>query len=737
MKNNKKGFISITIIYSFFILFVSILLLILYNYINDRKMNNKIKSDLLNTLRDKSPDITLSDYGSTSPHPSYNVNILILDGGNGIASAKYTWSANPLDEAVTDLSSYNETISAPTDPGFYYLIVKACDVNDHCKTVITNFFQVGDTYICKKAETLHNENCSNTDEDGHCLGFGLEQNAVINYGNFSSNYFDDVGTAYDCDVNGDGTYDPVTERFYYLNDFYNTDTKEFDDKKAVLVYYANVHNGVANNTYTCAYTTGSSQTPTTAYNELPTTTQWSNVSLIASERDIISTNGFDQFSRVYSYTGSSQTFTANYTGTYKVELWGAQGGDGQLAKGGLGAYTSGLIELTNNETLYVYVGGENSGRTGGYNGGGNGSNDTQFFGGGGATDVRLVSGTWNDPESLASRIMVAGGGGGSYNYQEMYHYYTDGGAGGTFIGASGGVMHGGPASKGGTQLEGGKGNNGNSTYSGSFGQGGNGANNLGTGGGGGYYGGGGTYNVGGSAEGGAGGSSYISGQVGSIAIAAADDLSPRLDSNNEVCTYPSTIVECSYHYSGKKFTETEMVDGNGYESVFSLNPDTDAFEINLGEKTDMPTHDGTDLMTGNEGNGFAKITYLGVYNPTTESYDLPADLPTNMFTYTNKAARLLSYQELKRCVDLSTYSFNTTAQIGLKNSCTFLYENTKFANPNNVEGYFLESYYPDDNTIWVYDSSKNAIYSGVSKSTSNKYGVRPVIEIPKTRIQYN
>ena len=188
MKNNKKGFISITIIYSFFILFITILLLIMYNYINDRKMNNKIKSDLLNTLRDKSPDIALSDYGSTSPHPSYNVNILILDGGNGIASAKYTWSTNPLDEAVTDLSSYNETITAPTDPGFYYLIVKACDVNDHCKTVITNFFQVGDTYICKKAELLHNENCANTDENGHCIGYGFQQNAVINYGNFSSNY---------------------------------------------------------------------------------------------------------------------------------------------------------------------------------------------------------------------------------------------------------------------------------------------------------------------------------------------------------------------------------------------------------------------------------------------------------------------------------------------------------------------------------------------------------------------
>jgi hypothetical protein len=28
----------------------------------------------------------------------------------------------------------------------------------------------------------------------------------------------------------------------------------------------------------------------------------------------------------------------------------------------------------------------------------------------------------------------------------------------------------------------------------------------------------------------------------------------------------------------------------------------------------MPTHDGTSTMTGNDGNGYAKITYLGTTN---------------------------------------------------------------------------------------------------------------------------
>ena len=34
---------------------------------------------------------------------------------------------------------------------------------------------------------------------------------------------------------------------------------------------------------------------------------------------------------------------------------------------------------------------------------------------GGASDVRLVPGNWNDPEGLCSRIIVAGGGGASGN----------------------------------------------------------------------------------------------------------------------------------------------------------------------------------------------------------------------------------------------------------------------------------------------------------------------------------
>ena len=60
------------------------------------------------------------------------------------------------------------------------------------------------------------------------------------------------------------------------------------------------------------------------------------------------------------------------------------------------------------------------GENGGYNGGGKtlqytGGN-TYYGSGGGATDVRLVGGSWDTTTSLISRIMVAAGGVWSSNY---------------------------------------------------------------------------------------------------------------------------------------------------------------------------------------------------------------------------------------------------------------------------------------------------------------------------------
>ena len=130
----------------------------------------------------------------------------------------------------------------------------------------------------------------------------------------------------------------------------------------------------------------------------------------------------------YSATGDYEEFMAPANGKYKIELWGAQGEVSTVATS-FGAYTSGEIELKRGEKLYIYVG--KSGANGGYNGGGgNYKNSSSPRTGGGATDVRITSGTWNDITSLRSRIMVAAGGGGHSGYNPATYSGSGGGLNG-------------------------------------------------------------------------------------------------------------------------------------------------------------------------------------------------------------------------------------------------------------------------------------------------------------------
>lgn len=200
------------------------------------------------------------------------------------------------------------------------------------------------------------------------------------------------------------------------------------------------------------------------------------------------------FSATDTTSAVSQEFIVPYgkAGWYKIELWGASGGDVGGNKGGAGAYTSGVIYLEENEALYFYVGTKPSSTAGGANGGGKGSNNAA--GGGGATDVRLVSGTWNDASSLQTRIMVASGGSGATQN-------ASGQNGGSIETYSAAVDNGATQTSGGTSPTGGA--------AGRLGIGGDAISN-GSGGGAGYFGGAG----GASNQPGGGGSSFISGYAG-------------------------------------------------------------------------------------------------------------------------------------------------------------------------------------------------------------------------------
>ena len=295
----------------------------------------------------------------------------------------------------------------------------------------------------------------------------------------------------------------------------------------------------------------------------------------------------------FSYTGDAQSVTIPETGYYKFEAWGASGGTARSRATHphqTGAYVSGKIYLVKDEVVYVYVGEHGHGGTeeekwqrayngGGYfTGGSPQSGDFNQGSGGGATDFRLVSGDWNDSASLRSRIMVAGAGAGRVGVQGLSGRPAGGGLISDTVTLSYGEYYG--TAIGATQTSG---------YLFGVGQDGFRAS-----GGGGYYGG---RKSSGTELNASGGSSYISGHTGCVAITSASDETPKTG-----CTTGTSDNSCSRHYSGKYFTDTKMIDGQGYnwtntKGSLELMPN--------------PSYGYHDENSGHAGNGHARITYLG------------------------------------------------------------------------------------------------------------------------------
>ena len=203
----------------------------------------------------------------------------------------------------------------------------------------------------------------------------------------------------------------------------------------------------------------------------------------------------------FGYTGDFQSFVVPATGNYKLEVWGAQGGDASPYYGGMGGYASGTIALTAGQTIYIYVGQVGQGAGGGsaWNGGGGGT--CCGAGGGGGTDFRL-GGT-----ALANRVIVAGAGGGGSNDTPQGNGGDGGGSSGLYgtVGAPG------------TQSSG---------YS--LGVGETNSSDA-AGGGGGYWGG---YNGGGGTGGSGGGGSAYTGGVTSGTMIAGNASMPNPSGGN-------------------------------------------------------------------------------------------------------------------------------------------------------------------------------------------------------------
>lgn len=149
----------------------------------------------------------------------------------------------------------------------------------------------------------------------------------------------------------------------------------------------------------------------------------------------------------FSYAGVIQTYTVPATGWYKLETYGAQGGDGAYTyfNGGKGGYTVGYKILTKGTVLYICVGGKGSTTSGesnhtaygGYNGGGHGraASGAIHSGGGGLTHIAKVTGIlsaigYTSAITNGNLLLCSGGGGGNGER-------GSGGAGGGLTGGAG------------------------------------------------------------------------------------------------------------------------------------------------------------------------------------------------------------------------------------------------------------------------------------------------------------
>ena len=313
-----------------------------------------------------------------------------------------------------------------------------------------------------------------------------------------------------------------------------------------------------------------------------------------STREIVS-NPVKVLVMTFGYEGRSREIVLE-KGKYKLEVWGAQGGNsagcgtGRFAnvprgKGGLGGYSVGQITLSEKTKFFIYVGGEGKSAQAGDgmdtagsfpDGGGTKTGHCDDYTsvpgtGGGSTSIRAKS------DSLYSRVIVAGGGGGAGGDGECTDH---GGFGG---GASGGNSYaiGSLRDRGaGTQTGSTPGPIGSGTtegVAGTFGQGATGlyrtGRDSGGGGGGGWYGGG---------SGGYGGYTHCaSGGGGSGWIFTEESFSAWKSGDSQ--NAGRFELDSSFYLS-----DARTVPGN------ALFPDTS----------------GSGSETGHSGNGFAKITAI-------------------------------------------------------------------------------------------------------------------------------
>ena len=379
----------------------------------------------------------------------------------------------------------------------------------------------------------------------------------------------------------------------------------------------------------------------------------------------------------FSYTGDYYLWNAPATGTYTLEVWGAQGGNAGYGGsiytyGGKGGYAKGNISLSNNQAIYIYVGGQGVGgastsnsdvQSGGFNGGGfgyNGSTSTnRGSGGGGGTDIRTNGST------LSNRIIVAGGGAGGVYFTSYGTNYP--GVGGGSSGTDGYTANYNASysysGKGGTQLAGGAGgSNGSNGTAGTLGNGGNAgyAYSYGeSGGGGGYYGGG----ASGTGMGGGGGSGYVGG-VTTTTLTAGNLTMPDPTSGSTTGRSGNGFAKITYTYAPDTTAPT-FSSSSTFSAAENIATSSNAATIKVSESATVTISAGSDaslfnIITSDSVTAFIRFK-------TSPNFEAPADVGVNnvyeiTLTATDAAANAGTQSITITVTDVvDTSSFNSLA----------------------------------------------------------------------------
>lgn len=101
--------------------------------------------------------------------------------------------------------------------------------------------EITSNIVCKRATTLHTDKCLIEDEESGCRAVNYNLNDTIIYGTCGTIGTLTAGDAFDCDVDGNGTYDE-DERFYYVS----PKDGEENSKYAKFIYYKSLQNNKYN-----------------------------------------------------------------------------------------------------------------------------------------------------------------------------------------------------------------------------------------------------------------------------------------------------------------------------------------------------------------------------------------------------------------------------------------------------------------------------------------------------------